>query len=113
MNFLLSHAGTLIEAAKVGNVSKMLGRSKSEDSVCNSSHTSTPVHGQMRVTYAQNSAQQGYGYHGEGSSTTTSTSTSTPTPTISVVSNSPSAHVGVGSHFFHTTSGEFEFKVYP
>ncbi|XP_065723734.2 transient receptor potential-gamma protein isoform X2 [Drosophila suzukii] len=97
--------GTLIEAAKVGNVSKMLGRSKSEDSVCNSSHTSTPVHGQMRVTYAQNSAQQGYGYHGEGSSTTTSTSTSTPTPTISVVSNSPSAHAGVGSHFFHTTSG--------
>ncbi|EDX15375.1 GD11966 [Drosophila simulans] len=92
---------TLIEAAKVGNVSKMLGRSKSEDSVCNSSHTSTPVHGQMRVTYAQNSPQQGYGYH----ITTSSTTTSTPTPTISVVSNSPAAHAGVGSHFFHTTSG--------
>lgn len=105
---LICILGTLIEAAKVGNVSKMLGRSKSEDSVCNSSHTATPVHGQMRVTYAQNSPQHNYGgCHGD-SSTTTTASTSTPTPPV--VCNPPAAHVGVGSHFFHTTSGGFESK---
>ncbi|XP_068150647.1 transient receptor potential-gamma protein [Drosophila tropicalis] len=102
--------GTLIEAAKVGNVSKMLGRSKSEDSVCNSSHNSTPVHGQVRVTYAQNSPQHStYGYHGEqqnGSGSATTTTTQPPPPQqITAPITTHSSHVGVGSHFFHTTGG--------
>ncbi|XP_030384079.1 transient receptor potential-gamma protein isoform X1 [Scaptodrosophila lebanonensis] len=91
--------GTLIEAAKVGNVSKMLGRSKSEDSVCNSSQNTTPVHGQVRVTYAQNSPQ--HGYHSESTATMTP-----PLSSSSVGSNSTNnPHMGVGAHFFHTTTG--------
>ncbi|XP_017840256.2 transient receptor potential-gamma protein [Drosophila busckii] len=99
--------GTLIEAAKVGNVSKMLGRSKSEDSVCNSTQNAAPVHGQVRVTYAQNSPQHSYGYHGADSTTTTTTATPTPMPptSASVSHSSSSTHVSMGTHFFHTTSG--------
>ncbi|XP_067623442.1 transient receptor potential-gamma protein [Eurosta solidaginis] len=116
--------GTLIEAAKVGNVSKMLGRSKSEDSVCNSSANSSPVHGQVRVTYAQNSAQH---YIGIGDATTagnyhinnahTPTRHSTHAAGTFLKEHSSSLNSGSGnsisscnggsgaSHFFHTTTG--------
>lgn len=101
MNF----EGTLIEAAKVGNVSKMLGRSKSEDSVCNSSNTSSPVHGQVRVTYSQNSGQQ---YH--GSTTAGSTvSNSMSSEHASTTNNSLKEHNT--SHFFHTTTGKNEYQI--
>ncbi|XP_030557070.1 transient receptor potential-gamma protein [Drosophila novamexicana] len=88
--------GTLIEAAKVGNMSKMLGRSKSEDSVCNSTHNATPVHEQVRVTYAQSSTQRTYAYHGAEPPAVA------PVPPASTSGHS---HVGMGAHFFHTTSG--------
>ncbi|XP_036345476.1 transient receptor potential-gamma protein-like, partial [Rhagoletis pomonella] len=115
--------GTLIEAAKVGNVSKMLGRSKSEDSMCNSSANSSPVHGQVRVTYAQNSAQHYMSSSGE-TTTTGSHRANAHTPTHSAGThggifmkdhssslnsgsgNSVSSNGGNGaSHFFHTTTG--------
>ncbi|XP_053958534.1 transient receptor potential-gamma protein isoform X3 [Anastrepha ludens] len=111
--------GTLIEAAKVGNVSKMLGRSKSEDSVCNSSANSSPVHGQVRVTYAQNSAQH---YITNGDPTTGNQHANAHTPAHSAVhastfmkdhtnslnsgsGNSVSSNGSGASHFFHTTTG--------
>ncbi|XP_058981607.1 transient receptor potential-gamma protein-like isoform X1 [Musca domestica] len=120
--------GTLIEAAKVGNVSKMLGRSKSEDSVCNSSTTSSPVHGQVRVTYSQN----GQSYYNSSNSNESTTGPSynipapmagMPTPTIRkdhlkpLNVNGPTTLGGLtaalnggngsagGSHFFHTPTG--------
>ncbi|XP_054744158.1 transient receptor potential-gamma protein [Anastrepha obliqua] len=111
--------GTLIEAAKVGNVSKMLGRSKSEDSVCNSSANSSPVHGQVRVTYAQNSAQH---YITNGDPTTGNQHANAHTPAHSAVhastfmkdhsnslnsgsGNSVNSNGSGASHFFHTTTG--------
>ncbi|KAH8392235.1 hypothetical protein KR215_003683 [Drosophila sulfurigaster] len=101
--------GTLIEAAKVGNVSKMLGRSKSEDSVCNSLQNSTPVHGQVRVTYAQNSPQHSYGYYaGEPTAAAPTPPYPTPPATAAAPAPAPSSahtHMGVGAHFFHTTTG--------
>ncbi|XP_049313223.1 transient receptor potential-gamma protein [Bactrocera dorsalis] len=111
--------GTLIEAAKVGNVSKMLGRSKSEDSVCNSSANSSPVHGQVHVTYAQNSAQH---YIANGEPTAGNRHVNHHTPTHNPLhagtfmkehssslnsgsGNSVSSSGGGASHFFHTTTG--------
>ncbi|XP_055921376.1 transient receptor potential-gamma protein [Eupeodes corollae] len=78
--------GTLIEAAKEGNVSKMLGRSKSEDSVCKTM-PQTPVHG-VHVTYAQNCGT----YRGD----------STPTPSEASPCHSNGS---IGSNFFHTSTG--------
>lgn len=110
--------GTLIEAAKVGNVSKMLGRSKSEDSVCNTSNTSSPVHGQVRVTYSQNCGQNYYSSPNETSATTTTTH-QYKLPTINKDHLNPTlvknayhaAGVTVGSgggtHFFHTPTGKY------
>ncbi|XP_037959984.1 transient receptor potential-gamma protein [Teleopsis dalmanni] len=87
--------GTLIDAA---NVSKMLGRSKSEDSVCNSSNNSSPVHGQVRVTYSQNSNQH---YHGDlNTAEQTANSNS-----IANAHNLKEHSGGVSTHFFHTTTG--------
>ncbi|XP_075153159.1 transient receptor potential cation channel gamma [Haematobia irritans] len=114
--------GTLIEAAKVGNVSKMLGRSKSEDSVCNSSTTSSPVHGQVRVTYSQN----GQSYYSSNSNDSTSTAPAYNSPVVNspytpsairkdhlkpLNVNGPLGVQGLtagsagGSHFFHTPTG--------
>ncbi|KAH8404922.1 hypothetical protein KR222_010490 [Zaprionus bogoriensis] len=95
--------GTLIEAAKVGNMSKILGRSKSEDSVCNTLQNSLPVHGQVRVTYAQNSPQHTYGYHGAGDSSVVPEFSSL--PATSRVSTPTHTHLGAGTHFMHTTTG--------
>lgn len=97
--------GTLIEAAKVGNVSKMLGRSKSEDSVCNSSNNSSPVHGQVRVTYSQNCAPNYYNPNEVRHHNLTQNKDHL-TPTTNIV---PSVGVNVGTastHFFHTTTGK-------
>lgn len=80
-------------------MSKMLGRSKSEDSVCNSAHNATPVHEQVRVTYAQSSTQRTYAYHGAEPPAVA------PVPPASTSGHS---HVGMGAHFFHTTSGAYE-----
>lgn len=120
-NFFL-FVGTLIEAAKVGNVSKMLGRSKSEDSVCNSSANSSPVHGQVHVTYAQNSAQH---YISNGEPTAGNRHANTHTPTHNPLpatagtfmkehssslnsgsGNSVSSSGAGATHFFHTTTGK-------
>lgn len=78
-------------------MSKMLGRSKSEDSVCNSSHDSTPVHDQVRVSYAQSCAQPTVGYRQHGADA--------PAVGASLPQAPPHTHVGVGAHFFHTTTG--------
>lgn len=121
--------GTLIEAAKVGNVSKMLGRSKSEDSVCNSSTTSSPVHGQVRVTYSQNG--QSYYNSSNSNESTTGPNYNIPTPMAGMPTptirkdhlkplnvNGPTTLGGLtaalnggngsagGSHFFHTPTGK-------
>lgn len=106
-------AGTLIEAAKVGNMSKILGRSKSEDSVCNSlqNATSAPVHGQVRVTYAQNSPQHAYGYHGAADASAV-VPESTSSPAASRVSTTTHTHLSAGTHFMHTTTGGLIYIVY-
>ena len=117
----MQFSGTLIEAAKVGSVSKMLGRSKSEDSVCNSSANSSPVHGQVHVTYAQNSAQH---YIPNGEPTAGNRHVNNHTPTHNPLhagtfmkehssslnsgsGNSVSSNGGGASHFFHTTTGKY------
>ncbi|KAL5280077.1 TRPC1 family protein [Megaselia abdita] len=48
--------GNVIEAAKLSNVSKILGRSKSEDSVYNSMNSPTVQQG-IKVSYAQDTGQ--------------------------------------------------------
>lgn len=93
--YIFNYPGTLIEAAKVGNVSKMLGRSKSEDSVCNSSNNSSPVHGQVRVTYSQNCGQH---YQETGTSNEQNVNNN--------IKDHHHLHHGGGSHFFHTTTGK-------
>lgn len=106
--------GTLIEAAKVGNVSKMLGRSKSEDSVCNSSTNSSPVHGQVHVTYAQNCGQHFYsGVSGEetsanvsGNNNLAATGASALATMATSGNHATKATNGVGTHIFHTTTGK-------
>lgn len=99
--------GTLIEAAKVGNMSKILGRSKSEDSVCNSlqNATSAPVHGQVRVTYAQNSPQHAYGYHGVADASAVVVPEFSSLSATSRVSTPTHTHLSAGTHFMHTTTG--------
>uniref|UniRef100_A0A1B0BV64 Transient receptor ion channel domain-containing protein n=1 Tax=Glossina palpalis gambiensis TaxID=67801 RepID=A0A1B0BV64_9MUSC len=102
--------GTLIEAAKVGNVTKMLGRSKSEDSVCNSSQNSSPVHGQVRVTYSQNCGQNYYN-SGSGGETNLSNSSYNKDYLSTKQTGSHLSHAlhgiggGGGTHFFHATTG--------
>lgn len=95
--------GTLIEAAKVGNVSKMLGRSKSEDSVCNSSNNSSPVHGQVRVTYSQNCAPNYYNpnevRHHNLAQHKDHLTPANIVPGVGV-------NVGGGTHFFHASTGK-------
>lgn len=59
--------GNVIEAAKLSNVSKILGRSKSEDSVYNSMNSPTVQQG-IRVSYAQDTGQ----YSSDNNSTTSS-----------------------------------------
>lgn len=118
--------GTLIEAAKVGNVSKMLGRSKSEDSVCNSSTVSSPVHGQVRVTYSQN-GQSYYNSNSNDSPATTTHGYNTPSSAVTphirkdhlkpLNVNGPLGVPGVtagsagGTHFFHTPTGKLSIYV--
>lgn len=46
----------MIEAAKLGNMSKILGRSKSEDSVYNSMNSPIVQQG-IKVSYAQDTGQ--------------------------------------------------------
>uniref|UniRef100_A0A1B0GFN2 Transient receptor ion channel domain-containing protein n=1 Tax=Glossina morsitans morsitans TaxID=37546 RepID=A0A1B0GFN2_GLOMM len=102
--------GTLIEAAKVGNVTKMLGRSKSEDSVCNSSQNSSPVHGQVRVTYSQNCGQNYYN-SGSGAEANLSNSSYNKDYLSTKQTGSHLSHAlhgiggGGGTHFFHATTG--------
>ncbi|KAI9585788.1 hypothetical protein GQX74_001635 [Glossina fuscipes] len=102
--------GTLIEAAKVGNVTKMLGRSKSEDSVCNSSQNSSPVHGQVRVTYSQNCGQNYYN-SGSGGEANLSNSSYNKDYLSTKQTGSHLSHAlhgiggGGGTHFFHATTG--------
>lgn len=106
--------GTLIEAAKVGNVSKMLGRSKSEDSVCNSSTNSLPIHGQVHVSYAQNCGQHFYsGVTGEeatanvpGNNNIVGAGSSALAAMAASGNHGTKATNGVGTHIFHTTSGK-------
>lgn len=95
--------GTLIEAAKVGNVSKMLGRSKSEDSVCNSSANSSPLHGQVRVTYSQNCAPNYY-----NPTEVRQQNLSQNKDHLAPANIVPGVNmaVGGGSHFFHTSTGK-------
>lgn len=90
----------------MGNMSKILGRSKSEDSVCNSlqNATSAPVHGQVRVTYAQNSPQHAYGYHGAANASAV-VPEFTSLHAASRVSTPTHTHLSAGTHFMHTTTG--------
>lgn len=88
-------------------MSKILGRSKSEDSVCNSlqNATSAPVHGQVRVTYAQNSPQHTYGYHGVADASAVVVPEFSSLSATSRVSTPTHTHLGAGTHFMHTTTG--------
>ncbi|KAM7351321.1 transient receptor potential cation channel gamma isoform 2-T2 [Cochliomyia hominivorax] len=94
--------GTLIEAAKVGNVSKMLGRSKSEDSVCNSSNNSSPVHGQVRVTYSQNC---GPNYYNPNEVRHHNLAQNKDHLTPANIVPGVGVNVGGGTHFFHASTG--------